>query len=273
MGCLPGRTDGRRRGLAARPRGYGALGVHFDWTRCAPTTPTPIVVEEIRRGRDGRPRHRFSWSCPRCGEWLPPFRAITVNAVERIKPAWRVRRCSFSIACHGRVSTWLPRHRLAAPQSCRAVHRCHGQAYGGGASSRSCRQVRRRSPCRFSGTMEGGSTALLEGEPLGKEVCAIAIGSAAVSPTGCPSVPFLHRDLPTPAAPATGARRASSPRLLSMDSKGCAAPGLVACGRHYGTDRRSQRGIAASRVRGAACTLLRVTHSRLRLRACRTADS
>ncbi len=62
-------------------------GVHSEWTTCAPTTPTPIVVQEIRRGRDGRPRHRFSWSCPRCGGWLPPFRAITVSAVERIKPA------------------------------------------------------------------------------------------------------------------------------------------------------------------------------------------
>ena len=62
-------------------------GVHLDWSTCTPVTPTPIIVQEIRRGRDGRPRHRFSWSCPRCGKWLPPFRAITVSAVEMIKPA------------------------------------------------------------------------------------------------------------------------------------------------------------------------------------------
>ena len=43
-------------------------GVHLDWTTCAPTTDTPIIVQVIRRGRDGRPRHRFSWSCPSCGK-------------------------------------------------------------------------------------------------------------------------------------------------------------------------------------------------------------
>ena len=62
-------------------------GVHLDWATCAPTTDTPIIVQEIRRGRDGRPRHRFSWSCQTCGRWLPPFKAITINVVEKIKPA------------------------------------------------------------------------------------------------------------------------------------------------------------------------------------------
>ena len=62
-------------------------GVHFDWANCAPTTHTPMIVQEIRRRRDGRTDHRFSWSCPHCGKWLPPFKAITVNAVERVKQA------------------------------------------------------------------------------------------------------------------------------------------------------------------------------------------
>ena len=62
-------------------------GVHLDWADCAPTADTPIIVQEIRRGRDGRPDHRFSWSCPRCGTWLPPFRAITADAAERVRPA------------------------------------------------------------------------------------------------------------------------------------------------------------------------------------------
>lgn len=96
-------------------------GVHFDWSACAPATPTPIVVQEIRRGQDGRPRHRFSWSCPRCGEWLPPFRAITVSAVERIKPALarasvffldRLSRASLTLAAeassHGAVIVFEP---------------------------------------------------------------------------------------------------------------------------------------------------------------------
>ena len=62
-------------------------GVHMDWANCAPTAHTPIIVQEIRRMRDGRPDHRFSWSCPRCGTRLPPFKAITVNAVEPVRPA------------------------------------------------------------------------------------------------------------------------------------------------------------------------------------------
>lgn len=62
-------------------------GVHLDWTACAPVKYTPIIVQEIRRRQDGRPDHRFSWFCPRCGEWLPPFRAVTMDAVDRIKPA------------------------------------------------------------------------------------------------------------------------------------------------------------------------------------------
>ena len=62
-------------------------GVHLDWANCAPTTHTPMIVQEIRRGRDGRPKHRFSWSCPHCGQWLPAFKAITVDAAEGVRSA------------------------------------------------------------------------------------------------------------------------------------------------------------------------------------------
>ncbi len=60
-------------------------GVHLDWANCAPTAHTPMIVQEIRRRRDGRTDHRFSWSCPHCGKWLPPFKAITADAVESVK--------------------------------------------------------------------------------------------------------------------------------------------------------------------------------------------
>lgn len=62
-------------------------GVRFDWATCAPTANTPIVVQNICRDQYGRPKHRFSWSCPRCGRWLPPFKPITVNTVKSITPA------------------------------------------------------------------------------------------------------------------------------------------------------------------------------------------
>ena len=62
-------------------------GVRLDWANRAPTAHTPMIVQEIRRRRDGRTDHRFSWLCPHCGTWLPPFKAITVDAVEKVKPA------------------------------------------------------------------------------------------------------------------------------------------------------------------------------------------
>ena len=60
-------------------------GVHLDHTHCAPTAHTPIIVQEIKRGPDGSSRHRFSWSCPYCGKWLPGFRPITVAMADSLK--------------------------------------------------------------------------------------------------------------------------------------------------------------------------------------------
>ena len=62
-------------------------GVHLDWIKCTPTAHTPIIVQEIRRRKDGQSEHRFSWSCPHCGEWLPPFKAITLEAANSVKSA------------------------------------------------------------------------------------------------------------------------------------------------------------------------------------------
>ena len=62
-------------------------GVHVDWASCTPTTHTPMVVQEIRRRADGQTDHRFSWSCPHCGKWLPSFKAVTADAAERVKLA------------------------------------------------------------------------------------------------------------------------------------------------------------------------------------------
>lgn len=61
-------------------------GVHLDFTSCGPTAHTPIIIQEIKRGRDGKPKHRFSWSCPKCGKWLPSFRPVTTAAVDTVTP-------------------------------------------------------------------------------------------------------------------------------------------------------------------------------------------
>jgi fructokinase len=63
------------------------LGVRLDFASCGPTAHTPIIIQEIKRGRDGKPKHRFSWSCPKCGEWLPAYKAVTTAAVGVVAPA------------------------------------------------------------------------------------------------------------------------------------------------------------------------------------------
>ena len=57
-------------------------GVRLDFAECSPTTNTPIIIQRILRARDGSPKHRFSWSCPHCGSWLPGFKSVTTKAVE-----------------------------------------------------------------------------------------------------------------------------------------------------------------------------------------------
>ena len=59
-------------------------GVRLDYVSCAPPADTPIIIQEIRRGRDGAPTHKFSWACPRCGQWLPGFKAVTRAAIEAV---------------------------------------------------------------------------------------------------------------------------------------------------------------------------------------------
>lgn len=62
-------------------------GVRLDYAGCSPTSHTPIIIQQIRRRSDGSPTHRFTWSCPRCGEWLPGFKAVTKEAVDVVAPA------------------------------------------------------------------------------------------------------------------------------------------------------------------------------------------
>jgi fructokinase len=47
--------------------------------------PTPIIVEKILLGKDGSPKHRFLWTCPDCGAYLPSYRPIVVETVENPK--------------------------------------------------------------------------------------------------------------------------------------------------------------------------------------------
>lgn len=144
-------------------------GVHLDWTACVPTTHTPIVVQEIRLGRDGRPRHRFSWSCPRCGGWLPPFKPITVAAVEKVKPVLakssaffldRVSRGTLTLAAEasalGAVVVFEPSSRATDKLMAEALALAHVVKYADDRLS------------DIRGVMEGASATLLEVQTLGE---------------------------------------------------------------------------------------------------------
>lgn len=61
-------------------------GVKLDHASCAPPAHTPIIIQEIRRQKDGMPTHRFIWSCPHCGQRLPSFKPVTIEAVEAVAP-------------------------------------------------------------------------------------------------------------------------------------------------------------------------------------------
>lgn len=51
------------------------FGVDIQFLNKSVKRHTPIVVEEIRT-KGSVPRHRFVWTCPNCGAWLPGYRAL-----------------------------------------------------------------------------------------------------------------------------------------------------------------------------------------------------
>ena len=61
--------------------------VQLKYVSCGPSAHTPIIVQERKVGRDGKPRHRFTWSCPQCGEWLPAFKPVTRDAIDIVSSA------------------------------------------------------------------------------------------------------------------------------------------------------------------------------------------
>ena len=144
-------------------------GVHLDWTTCTPTTHTPIIVQEITRDRSGRAKHRFSSSCPNCGKWLPPFKAITVDAAESIKPELnraavffldRLSRATLDLATeassYGAAVIFEPSGKASEKLMSEAITVAHIVKYS---ESRLA---------GISGLMEDGSAALLEVQTLGE---------------------------------------------------------------------------------------------------------
>ena len=145
-------------------------GVHLDWVSCPPTTHTPMIVQEIRHRQDGRSAHRFSWLCPRCGTWLPSFKAITTDAVERIKPALadasvffldRISRGALALAteasARGALVVFEPSTKGDDKLMAEALALAHIVKYAAD-----------RHPC-IRGVMADGSATILEVQTLGAQ--------------------------------------------------------------------------------------------------------
>lgn len=55
------------------------FGVSTRFLRRSTTRHTPVVIQKIRTRGPGAPRHRFVWTCPNCGAWLPGYQAILAS--------------------------------------------------------------------------------------------------------------------------------------------------------------------------------------------------
>ncbi len=59
-------------------------GVCLDFARVAPGSRTPIIIHRIGKTAAGVPTHRFSWTCPNCGAWLPGYQPVVASAARSI---------------------------------------------------------------------------------------------------------------------------------------------------------------------------------------------
>lgn len=60
--------------------------VDLKYAEQLPTTSTPIITQENSVDKQGQPVHKFHWkNCPKCGAWLPNYKAVTLSAAGGIK--------------------------------------------------------------------------------------------------------------------------------------------------------------------------------------------
>jgi len=59
-------------------------GVKFQYVAFDDAIHTPIVLQRILVDRDGHPTHRFYWTCPNCGNWLPRYSPIRLQDIRVI---------------------------------------------------------------------------------------------------------------------------------------------------------------------------------------------
>jgi fructokinase len=91
-------------------------GVRLDFVALGDQGSTPVVVQHIRRNKAGEPSHSFSRKCPKCGTWLPWYKAVKAADVSGITtrlPAAdvfffdRTSRGAVEFARHAKDNGWL----------------------------------------------------------------------------------------------------------------------------------------------------------------------
>lgn len=58
--------------------------IRLDFINLPPTADAPIIVQEIKQNSRGESYHKFSWTCPKCGAWLPPYKPVLANTIKEV---------------------------------------------------------------------------------------------------------------------------------------------------------------------------------------------
>jgi len=145
-------------------------GVQLDFTGCTPTSHTPIIIQQIRQAQDGSPNHRFLWSCPRCGQRLPGFKAVTQDAIETVAPSLsgaavffmdRLSRAALTLAARasaeGAIVVFEPSGKSDEKLFAEAIQIAHVVKYAD------------QRLAAAGGAMQGGSATQVEVQTLGAE--------------------------------------------------------------------------------------------------------
>ncbi len=67
----------------------------LQFVRVEPDGSTPVIVERIRHGSDGIPKHSFSWRCTECGAPFPGYKPELVTIAEGIASRMRSPKVFF----------------------------------------------------------------------------------------------------------------------------------------------------------------------------------
>lgn len=58
--------------------------VKTDFINLPPTVDAPIIVQKLKKNSKGESYHKFSWTCPKCGAWLPSYKPVLAQTIREI---------------------------------------------------------------------------------------------------------------------------------------------------------------------------------------------